>query len=375
MKISPQLAALVHGDDDTTLVPGAPEPPHDKRREPLTPDISGAVLALEDWVRRDLPPPDPILGAWLTTTSRVLFTAPTGLGKTLFGVAAGMHISANQPFLRWHTRRPCKVLYVDGEMSGRLMKQRLVEEAARLGAVPPGFFVLNHEDVPHWAPLNTPEGVYMVEQTIERIGKPDVLFADNIMCLISGDMKDEEGWRQTLPWQHSLTRRGIGQVWLHHTGHDESKSYGTKTREWQMDTVLLAERLERDDTDVSFKIMFKKARERTPSNRADFTNIAVALVGNEWTHIDPRGIVSASRPSPTAIKFLAALSNAVASSNVMRSGVRCATMESWQAECITLGLIDPKAKRDSARALFSKYRLQLIACNLIACGDNHAWRL
>jgi hypothetical protein len=27
-------------------------------------------------------------------------------------------------------------------------------------------------------------------------------------------------------------------MWLHHTGHNETQSYGTKTREWQMDTVL-----------------------------------------------------------------------------------------------------------------------------------------
>ena len=31
--------------------------------------------------------------------------------------------------------------------------------------------------------------------------------------------------------------RSIGQMWFHHTGHDESKSYGSKAREWQMDTV------------------------------------------------------------------------------------------------------------------------------------------
>ena len=40
-------------------------------------------------------------------------------------------------------------------------------------------------------------------------------------------MVDEEAWAQALPWVKSLTKRGIGQLWVHHTGHDESKGYGT----------------------------------------------------------------------------------------------------------------------------------------------------
>jgi hypothetical protein len=29
-----------------------------------------------------------------------------------------------------------------------------------------------------------------------------------------------------------------GQLWVHQTGHDETKGYGTKTRQWQMDVVI-----------------------------------------------------------------------------------------------------------------------------------------
>jgi hypothetical protein len=31
----------------------------------------------------------------------------------------------------------------------------------------------------------------------------------------------------------------IAQVWLHDTGHDTTKGFGTKTREWEMDTVII----------------------------------------------------------------------------------------------------------------------------------------
>jgi hypothetical protein len=197
-------------------VAGQTKPP------PLVPSIEKAVLPLVDWLGRDLPPSDPLLGHWLTTTSRVLFTAPTGTGKSLFWVAAGVRIAGGFPFLRWAGRRPCKVLYVDGEMSNRLLKERLADEAKRLGVIPAGFHALNHQDVENFAPINTPEGQNTIEEVIKRIGGVEFIEFDNIMSLITGDMKDEESWRQTLPFQLSLTRRNIGQAWLHHRSQREA---------------------------------------------------------------------------------------------------------------------------------------------------------
>jgi len=51
------------------------------------------------------------------------------------------------------------------------------------------------------------------------------------------------------------------------TGHDKSKVYGTNTREWQQDTVVLFEKVESELTDISFKLEFRKAREREPATR------------------------------------------------------------------------------------------------------------
>jgi hypothetical protein len=246
----------------------------------------------------------------------------------------------------------------------------------RIGIVAAGFHALSHEDIENFAPLNTPAGQNTIESIIARIGGADFVIFDNIMSLIAGDMKEEEGWRQTIPWLHSLTKRNIGQAWLHHTGHDETKSYGTKTREWQMDTVLFGETVERPDTDVSFKLEFRKARERTPQTRADFADIAVALVSNEWSYNNPDGGGCRMQPSPLGAKFLAALVNVLAGDDVtIRNGRRCASIDSWRRECETLGLIDQSVKPDSARSLFAKYRRELVAGNHIACNDEFSWTL
>ena len=337
----------------------------------LLPSVDEAVLSLADWLKRDLPPPDPLLGHWFTTTTRALFPAPTGSGKSMLGIAAGMRMSGGFSFLRWEKRTARKGLYVDGEMSNRLLRDRLADEAKRLGVLPTVFHALSHEDVPYFAPLNTPAGQNMIEDVLKKIGEVEWIIFDNIMSLIAGDMKEEEGWRQTLPFIHSLTKRKIGQLWLHHTGHDETRGYGTKTREWQMDTMLFGERVERPDTDVSMKLEFRKARERTPLTRADFADITFALVDDEWVYSNASDGTK-TRPSPLGQKFLDAFHNC---DTVTLNGRRCVPTEAWRAECVRLGLIDREAKPDSARALFSKMRRELVTCNQIACNDDLTWKV
>ncbi len=244
--------------------------------------VSRPVLTISEWLDRALPAPDFISGDWLTTTSRVLFAAATGLGKTNFAMQLGIHVAAGADFLHWSGRRPCKVLYVDGEMSRRLLRQRIADAVERLGHSPSGFHVLSHEDIEGFPPLNTEPGQACIERIIAEIGGVDLIVFDSIMCLLAGDQKDGEPWAQVMPWARSLTKRSIGQIWLHHTGHDASRSYGDKSREWQLDTVAHAEAVENPATDVSFNLEFRKARERTPVTRADFQTATVSLIDNRW---------------------------------------------------------------------------------------------
>lgn len=330
-------------------------------------NLSGVPLSVKDWLARDLPPPDYVLGDWLTTTSRVLLIAGTGLGKTNFAMALGMAAAAGRSFLHWRERRPMRVLYIDGEMSRRLLQRRIIDAVRRLGETPPTFFAFSHEDVEGFAPLNTAQGQACVEALIEKLGGIDLIIFDSIMCLTVGDMKDEESWQQTLPWARSLTRRSIGQLWIHHTGHDETRGYGTKTREWQIDTVMVLETVRRDETDVSFSLNFRKARERTPATRADFQPVRIALVNDEWTH-ELTEVQRTAKVSPLGVKFLDALRNAMASDN--RANLRgrpAVSTDAWRAECITLGLIDTQLKAHSARTLFAKHRRELVSANLVAC--------
>jgi hypothetical protein len=107
-------------------------------------------------------------------------------------------------------------------MSNRLLKLCLAQEAGRLGQPAPAtFMALSREDLPGLQPLNTIAGQKMIDKLItERCGGVDAAFFDNVMALVAGNHSEEEGWSETLPWIRDLTRRAIGQVWIHHTGHD-----------------------------------------------------------------------------------------------------------------------------------------------------------
>ena len=81
-----------------------------------------------------------------------------------------------------------------------------------------------------------------------------------------------------------ITSKRIGQIWLHHSGHDASRSFGTKTREWEMDTVV---KLTADDQAIHME--FKKARLRTPENRDQFEPRSIVRDETGWRTIGGKG--------------------------------------------------------------------------------------
>ena len=155
---------------------------------------------------RDLPEPDHLLGDLLSTTSRVLIVGPTGLGKTMFGLAAAMAMAEGQAFLHWKAGRKCRVLYVDGEISRREMKRRLKDAARRAGLRPMASAFCPRKITQDMPPLNTPKGQKWFDDFIEKHGPFDFIIFDNVQALLAGNMKEEEQWAAILPWVRSLTR-------------------------------------------------------------------------------------------------------------------------------------------------------------------------
>src|SRR5262249_8898054 len=115
------------------------------RARPVMPRDSGLAIipapqrpTAHDWMWAQIPDPGFLLGEVFSTTSRGLLSASTGLGKTMLCMALGLAMSEGRDFLHWQAGRvgPSKVLYVDGEMSERLMKRRFTDALRRAGFDP-----------------------------------------------------------------------------------------------------------------------------------------------------------------------------------------------------------------------------------------------
>src|SRR5688572_13410469 len=109
-------------------------------------------------------------------------------------------------------------------------------------------------------PLDSPEGLKWLMALLDAIGGVDFVVFDNLMCLTLGDLREETTWATLKPVVLELTKRRIGQLWVHHTGHDKSRAYGSKTFQWMMDVVLQGDAVSgHADADVAFKLDFHKA--------------------------------------------------------------------------------------------------------------------
>jgi hypothetical protein len=238
-------------------------------------------LLLSSWLKRELPPRDYLLGDIMSTTSRWIIYGETGVGKTLFAMDMAGAIASGRGMLNWAgsgvTRR---VMYLDGELPAETFKERMEIVARQYGPDIElyGYCrdILGDDDMP---PLNKPEGAKWLEKECRTI-QPEVIVFDSIMCLLTGNMAAEESWAPITPMLRQISQQRCAQIWLHHTGHDSSKGFGTKTREWQMDTVLSLTKDAQNDEHLLME--FKKARLRTPDTRAQFEPLKITCGADGW---------------------------------------------------------------------------------------------
>jgi hypothetical protein len=320
-----------------------------------SPDSSGAKhadggpLRIDGnwWLTRLIERPTPILGELICTTTRGMVGGPTGAGKTHLAMGMAGAIVTGTDFLHWRgSANPLPVLYVDGEMAQDLIFDRMADLYRRLKQPVDfgNFHMLCREDFPSLEGLNTAGGRALLLQRVEDI-KPAVVFLDNRMCLLDGDMKENMPWKETMPLALELTRRKTAQVWLDHTGHATDKIYGDKTKEFQMDFVGLLEAMDDDQkSDINIRLKFPKARRRRPETRADFAAVRITLKDDQWAAVPHEGGSASSAGTknsrlskgkkPFYEALLAALEAAPATPGTT-------TRQALAAECVRVGLIAP----------------------------------
>lgn len=344
---------------------------------PVRPDAAAraklcGMLDSNSWMDLDIPPPDRLLGDFLTTDARVFLVGKTGLGKTMIGVGMAVAMATGRPFLHWTPDRVARVLYIDGEMPTGLIKRRLADAARRGGVpIPRGKLLVYGADrgediarrcpsLPPIPPLNTDAGHVWVQLLIEAIGGVDVVLFDNVMSLVSGDQKDEEVWTQTTPLVMWLTRQKIGQVWLDHTGHNTDRQYGSSTKAWRFDAVAVMTTIpneKENPRELGFDLAFHKARRREPDNWQQFAQCTVRLRDDVWMTSEAS---TTTKPESKPTRVRANLATLL----VARCGESVALADLREA-CLKDHAISPVESRASRRRAFDRAYQDALTLELV----------
>jgi hypothetical protein len=188
-------------------------------------------------------------------------------------------------------------MFIDGELPIETFKERMELIAARYGR-DIHFFGYNREDLGFdgMPPLNGDLGQVWLRREIEAV-KPDLIIFDSIMCLLVGPMQDEATWAPMKPLVCELSARKIAQVWFNHA-NDLGKSFGDKTREWEMDTVAKLTKVEGDETAI--RLEFAKARLRTPKTAGQFAPLIIRPA-EDWKCESAKGAPSGKAGSDVEI--------------------------------------------------------------------------
>jgi putative DNA primase/helicase len=230
--------------------------------EPTAAPIS--ALNEEEFMALTFPKRELYLEPWLPRPGLVMVHAPKGEGKTWFVLGVGKAIAAGQDLMTWKCSNYARVLYVDGELPGGSLQERL----DKFRRSPPGMFhvlcrdtfLLRRQMMPD---LGTAEGRQEIDRIIEAC-RPDVIILDSQSTLVrSGTENEAESWAPIQDWflKHRWLGRTVILVCHENKAH---KPRGTSKREDVMDTMVGLKKSADDDESAFesvFELTFTKTRD------------------------------------------------------------------------------------------------------------------
>lgn len=223
------------------------------------------VLTDKELLTREFAPLEFVLTPILPSSSRLLLYAAAGIGKTHFGLGIGCACASGGTFGPWKGVSPKKVLYIDGEMGTRLIRQRF-EALVRYSQfdIPEGFFrFLCFDECQNSLPPNIADPIQ--QRQLETFTEwADVIIFDNWCCLrrpFEKKRTDFELWPLFHAWNIKLTSKGKTTILIHHAG--KSGVYlGTSEMTQAMDVILKLTRPHNYESreGAKFEVHFDKAR-------------------------------------------------------------------------------------------------------------------
>ncbi len=202
------------------------------------------AVSLEDFLSKDFPPRENLLAPWLKSQSLNMLYAWRGIGKTFFSLEIAYAVASGGSFLGWTAPRPRGVLYIDGEMPGTVLQERIawIVNASEKEAAPGAFRIITPDLQGAGMPnLSEREGQQEIDRHIDEA--TELVIVDNLSCLVRGGGRenDAESWLSVQDWALRLRSRGKSVLFVHHAGKGWAQRVTSK-REDVLDVVLLLKR-------------------------------------------------------------------------------------------------------------------------------------
>lgn len=228
-------------------------------------------ISMAELMQMEFPGEEPLLGSVITYGSTGMLSAPRGKGKTLLALRI-IYATAAGKFLKpWGRGIGCVVTYLDGEMHGRNLQDRLRQtgnsdsfDATRQKALE-NIHIIGRDLFKHdIGYIDDEEGQALIESLL-----PDncrLLVIDNLSAWTSSAREDGSAFAPIKRWLLRLRAKGIAVLLVHHTGKNGSQR-GTSVHEDLLDySILLREDKScKPKNGTSFLVEHTKLRELHPN--------------------------------------------------------------------------------------------------------------
>jgi putative DNA primase/helicase len=214
------------------------------------------VLTAEDLMQREFPPREVILAPWIPEKGLAMLHAERGVGKTWLATTCAYAVAAGGDFLKWGAPKARKVLYIDGEMPTRSIKERFAAIISKADFEPPAgnlTFLCSDLQEDGLPDLGDPEHQRFFEPYLDDVR---LIVIDNISTICRavrrGAVQD---------WLLKQRAAGRSVLLVHHDGKG-GKQRGTSKKEDILDSVVSLRRPP-DYTagqGARFEVHFEKAR-------------------------------------------------------------------------------------------------------------------
>lgn len=220
-------------------------------------------ITLLDLLAKTYPPRQWVIEPILPSQGLAMVYAPRGIGKTHVSLGIAYAVASGGSFLRWHAPEPKGVLFLDGEMPGVALQERLariVEYAPNEATAPFVIVTPDEQENGRMPDLSTLEGQEAVDMLITDDIK--LIVVDNLSTLArTGKENEGEGWLTIQAWALRWRSRGRSVLFIHHAGKSGAQR-GTSRREDVLDTVITLKRPSQytPEEGAVFEVHLEKAR-------------------------------------------------------------------------------------------------------------------